>query len=294
MNNLFLYVATVLIWGTTWFAIKLQLGHVAPEVSILYRFVIASVLLMGWCRYKKQKLSVLTLKDHVYMALLALCMCSIHHIFIYSSTQYIPSGVVAVMFSTVSFFNVVYNFIFYRTVPRMNVIVGIFLGILGLVLFFAPDIMDTQLKSQTMKGILLAAVGAMLFSFASVVTKRNQSEGIPSSTAITMASIYGAVIIFLYIVARGIPFVWPQSPVYWWSVVYLTVFGSVVAFLCYLKLVRNVGPAMAGYTTILFPPVALFISSLFESYQWQSLHLLGLTLVLIGNACVIWHKTLRK
>ncbi len=245
---------------------------------------------MGWCRYKKQKLSALSAIDHVYMILLALSMCSVHHIFIYSSTQYVPSGVVAVVFSTVSFFNIIYNFIFYRNIPRMNIVFGIALGVFGLGLFFAPDISNTAMQSQVTKGILLAGVGSMLFAFGSMVTKRNQNKGIPSSTAITMASIYGAIIIFLYAWVRDIPFIWPESPTYWGSVLYLTVFGSVVAFLCYLNLVRNVGPAMAGYATIMFPPVALFISSLFEAYQWKLLHLLGLAFVLIGNVFIIWHK----
>ena len=217
-------------------------------------------------------------------------MCSIHHIFIYSAAEFVASGVIAVVFSTVSFFNIIYNMIFYREVPRLNVALGIMLGIGGLALFFAPDFMDINVQKKTLNGVLLAGMGSMVFAFGSMITKRNHERNISTSTAITMASAYGMGIMGIYILLRGIPFYVPQSPVYWTSVFYLTVFGSVIAFLCYLQLVRNVGANMAGYSTILFPPVALFISSLFEAYKWEWLHLAGMSLVLVGNFFVVWHR----
>ena len=48
MSNAFLYVLTVLIWGSTWFAIEFQLGVVAPEVSVVYRYGAASLSLFAW------------------------------------------------------------------------------------------------------------------------------------------------------------------------------------------------------------------------------------------------------
>lgn len=292
MNNTLLYVLTVLIWGTTWFSIKLQIPHAPAEISILYRFILASLILVGWCGVRKISLKFRPI-DHVYLFLLGVSMCSVHHIFIYSATVHVASGVVAVIFSTVSFFNIFYNYVFYGAVPRWNVLCGVFLGILGLAIFFAPDFMDINIQNKTMQGILFAGIGSMIFSLASVITKRNQREHINTLPAVTMASIYGACIILAYSLIKGIAFVFPESTVYWSAVLYLTILGSIVAFLCYLKLVRNVGAAMAGYAAILFPPVALFLSSLFEDYQWHCLHVLGLSLVLIGNVLVLWHKRLQ-
>lgn len=289
MSNTLLYILTVLIWGTTWFSIKLQIPHAPPEISIFYRFILASLILVGWCGVRKISLKF-RLVDHVYLLLLGISMCSIHHIFIYSASTYVASGVVAVIFSTVSFFNIFYNYLFYGAVPRWNVLCGVLMGILGLGIFFAPDFMDINIQNKTIQGIFFAGIGSMIFSFASVVTKRNQRENIQTLPAVTMASIYGACIMLAYMLIKKVPFVFPESAVYWSAVLYLTIFGSIVAFLCYLKLVRNVGAAMAGYAAILFPPVALFLSSLFENYQWHALHFLGLFLVLVGNVFVLWHK----
>ena len=56
MSNWLLYVVTVLVWGTTWIAIEFQIGDVAPEVSVFYRYLFAAVLLFAWCRIQGRQL----------------------------------------------------------------------------------------------------------------------------------------------------------------------------------------------------------------------------------------------
>ena len=53
MNNVVLYALTVMIWGTTWFGVRLQIEHAPFEISILYRAFLAAVLLLSFCKYKK-------------------------------------------------------------------------------------------------------------------------------------------------------------------------------------------------------------------------------------------------
>jgi drug/metabolite transporter (DMT)-like permease len=86
----------------------------------------------------------------------------------------------------------------------------------------------------------------------------------------------------------------PLSITYWASLLYLVILGSIVAFLCYLKLIKNVGPELAGYTTVLFPIVALSVSSVLEGYNWSTTHLLGLAFVVFGNILVIRKKPLSE
>ena len=68
MSNLTLYLASVLIWGSTWIAITFQYGVVAAEVSVAYRFWLAAALLMGWCLVRGLKLRF-TLREHAWLAL---------------------------------------------------------------------------------------------------------------------------------------------------------------------------------------------------------------------------------
>lgn len=73
MKNFIFYVATVLIWGSTWINIKLQLGSVAPVVSVMYRFGLASCILLVWCKVSGLNLRF-SLKEHGFMALLGMLL----------------------------------------------------------------------------------------------------------------------------------------------------------------------------------------------------------------------------
>ncbi|MEM7281160.1 MAG: EamA family transporter, partial [Pseudomonadota bacterium] len=76
MNNTLLYAITVLIWGSTWLAIEFQLGVVAPEVSVTYRYLLAAVMLFAWCLLRRKNLSF-DLKSHSYflgLGLLLFCL----------------------------------------------------------------------------------------------------------------------------------------------------------------------------------------------------------------------------
>ena len=75
MSNPVLYVITVLIWGSTWYAIKFQLGVVAAEVSLVYRFALAAAVLLLFCLVTRRSLKY-SLRQHVFIALLGLFLFS--------------------------------------------------------------------------------------------------------------------------------------------------------------------------------------------------------------------------
>jgi len=79
MSNWFLYVVTVLVWGSTWIAITFQLGTVAPEVSIFYRYLLAAGLLFSWCRYRGLKLQF-SLRAHGSFLMLGVLLFSLNYI----------------------------------------------------------------------------------------------------------------------------------------------------------------------------------------------------------------------
>jgi drug/metabolite transporter (DMT)-like permease len=293
MNNALLYVLTVLVWGTTWFAIKLQLGHAPEEISILYRSILAAVLLLAWCKINKFSLRF-KIWDHVFLCGLGLSMFSLHYLFVYNATNYIVSGVVAIVFSGVSFLSIVNNFIFFRTKPIFNVSFGALIGVCGLCVFFWEEITQTTLQNTTLKGLGLAAIGTLIFSLGGSISRRNHTKGLDIVPSLTMGMVYGALAMLIYTLAQSSHFVFPKSAVYWGSLFYLVILGSIVAFLCYLKLVKNIGQERAGYTTVLFPVVALVVSSILEGYTWSITHLVGLTLVIFGNVIVMRKKSLRE
>ena len=78
------------------------------------------------------------------------------------------------------------------------------------------------------------------------------------------------------------------------SLIYLSVFGSIIAFGAYLSLIGQIGADRAAYATVLFPIVALLISSVFEGFEWTALSLAGMALVLAGNVLIVGRKTLLR
>ncbi len=289
LKNVLLYLTTVIIWGTTWLAIKLQLGEVSPEVSIFYRFAIAAVLLIGYCtikgmdlRFKKQ--------EHLFLFLLGACMFSFHYIFIYKATSYIVSGLVSVVFSLVTFFNVINNYVFFRKKPEKRVVLGGVLGLLGIMGLFWKTIFHVSFNDQILMGVFLAAVGTTIFSLWNIISYRNKKRGMRLVPSTTIAMTYGAVIMLVYVLIQGLSFQLPHHVVYWGSLLYLAIPGSIVAFLCYLDLIAKIGPEKAGYATIFFPIVALALSFLVESYIWSWSDFIGIILILVGNYTIMCKK----
>jgi drug/metabolite transporter (DMT)-like permease len=280
---------TVLIWGTTWYAIKLQVGLAPDEVSIFYRTAFAAISLIIWCRIKGYKLSF-KLQDHFFLCLLGLSMFSLHYLFIYQSTGYVLSGVIAVVFSSVSFLSILNNYIFFQVKPTLNIIFGILIGIFGLGLFFWHEVTNVTLQDASLKGIGLAGVGTLIFSLGSSISKRNNQKGLDIIPTMTVGTIYGLGAMVIYMIVKSTALVFPENLVYWLSFLYLVIPGSIIAFMCYLTLVKNIGPELAGYTTVLCPVVALIISSYFEGYQWSMADFFGLFLVVLGNIFVLKKK----
>ena len=96
-NIFFLYGSTVIIWGTTWLAIKFQLGSVDPMVSVLYRFMAAALTLFLYCKLRGLRMRF-SLKDHIFMALQGLVLFSVNYWLIYLAEVHVTSGLVAVIF----------------------------------------------------------------------------------------------------------------------------------------------------------------------------------------------------
>ncbi len=292
MFNLFLYLLTVGIWGTTWLAIKFQLGEVSPEVSVFYRFTLAATLMLIYCGVKRLNLRF-SLREHLFLGLLGISMFSIHVILIYKASVYLVSGLVSVIFSLVNIFNIVNSYLFFRSRVDKKVVVGAFLGFMGIILFFWKDLINLSLENEILLGAGLALAGALVFSLGNMLSKQNQKNKMDLIPSTAVAMSYGAVIMFVYTLVVGHPYILPTGVAYWSSLAYLVVLGSIVGFLCYLYLISKIGPERAGYITVLFPVVALMISFIAENYQLDASGLVGFGCILAGNCLVMIKKKLR-
>lgn len=289
MNNISLYFLTVLIWGSTWIAVEFQLGNVAPEVSIFYRYVLSSAIIFSWCLIRKQKLAF-SLRTHAAFALLGLLLFSLNYICVYHGQTYIASALMAIVFSTVSWMNILNARLFFGVRSGFRVIFGALIGVVGLVIMFWPSISQLSLTDLTVLGALFGVAGSYLASLGNMVSQSFQKKKIPVMTTNAWAMFYGAIFTAGITLSRGQSFTMDWSFSYVSSLLYLSIFGSVIAFWSYLTLLGRIGAHKAGYTTIAFPVVAIIISILFEGLEVTKPLLIGVVLVLAGNLFVMQRK----
>lgn len=286
MENTFLYVITVLIWGSTWLAIKFQLGVVPPELSVAYRFFLASMLLFAYSKFRGLNLRF-SRREHLFIALQGLFLFSMNYVLVYFSEIYITSGLVSVLFSAVIIFNVLFGAFLLRNPVQPRVVLGALVGVLGLTFIFWPEVAGFDLQGVRLVGILLGLSSAVLASLGNIISARNQRNKLPVIQTNAYGMLYGSLATFIFSLARGTQFAFDPSLGYVSSLIYLALFGSVIAFGSYLTLLGRIGADRAAYVTVLFPVIALLLSAVFEGLEFQVLQFAGVGLVLLGNVIVV-------
>jgi len=286
VSNLGLYLAAVLIWGSTWLAITFQLGKVPPEVSVAYRFALASVLLFGWCSVRRLSLAF-SWRDHLWMALEGLLLFGLNYVCVYLAEGQISSGLVAVVFSLMVFLNIIGTRAFFGTPVKPATVVGAACGIGGVILIFMPEIGRAPDHGRPLLGLAYAIIATFSASLGNLVAARNHRRGLPVIQINTFGMMYGALFVALYAWVAGRSFVFNGSMGYLLSLGYLALFGSIFAFGAYLTLIGRIGADRAGYTAAAIPIVALMFSTAFEGLRWQFFTVVGITLCVAGNVLVL-------
>ena len=285
-STIFLFIATLLCWGPTWYIIKFQLGTVDPMVSVFYRFFLASVIILLFCIYKKINLRF-SIKEHFFIAVLGIFLFNINYVIFYLSTQYLISGFVALCFSSILFMNVINNIIFHRSSPNIVTLIGGTIGTLGLIIIFYDEIISFEFSSGTSYGIFLgitATYFASLGNLISAYTSKIKLEVIPVTG---LGMFYGSISLVIFLILMGNSFSFELSHQYIFSLIYLSIFGSVFGFSLYLTLIKKLGSNDAAYVAIIMPLVALVVSTFFEGLVWDLSLVLGAIMIVLGNIIIL-------
>jgi drug/metabolite transporter (DMT)-like permease len=293
MNNLGLYLASVLIWGSTWLAITFQLGRVAPEVSVAYRFGLASAMLFAWCGVRRLRLAY-GWREHRWMALQGATLFGLNYVLVYFAEGQISSGLVALVFSLIVFMNIAAARLFLGTTLKPATLVAAALGVTGVTLVVLPEISHGATRGSPLLGLAFAAVSTVSASLGNIVAARNQRHGLPVIQANAYGMLYGAVFVALYAWIAGREFGFEGSAAYVGSLLYLALFGSVLAFGAYLTLVGRIGADRAGYVGAMIPIVAVLLSTAFEGLRWHVATCAGVALCVAGNVLVLRSKKAAK
>lgn len=274
------------IWGTTWYAITLQLGTVAPLASIVWRFGLASALLFLGCLIFRMKLR-LTRAQHLAALGQGAFAFSISYSFTYASEAHVASAIVAVTFASLTFINLV----LFRLAAGQKAAAaswgGAVLGVVGVVVLSGGEVLNAGFDREAALGVGLALIATTASAFGNFFAWKGQTYGSTAIPSTAWAMAYGTGLLVIYGLATGVEFTIEPSFTYVGSLLYLSVIGSVIAFGLYFTIARTIGYAMASYVSALTPPIAMLVSVLFEGARFGWAALAGLLLVLAGQALMI-------
>ncbi len=281
-----LFSICVLIWGSTWIAITFQLGTVAPEMSVGYRFLLASAALFGYCRWRRLPLAF-GFRQHLDFAIFGVSMFCIGYILVYHAETYIVSGMVAVGYSASPMINMLAARVFFGTPMSRRVAVAALFGVAGIACVFWPEFGKLSTSRNAEWGALLTILSVLSSSAGSMAALRNQQRGYSTWSSLAWGMLYGGALALAIGLAAGRPLTFDPGAGYLLSLVYLALFGSVVTFACYITLIGRIGAARAGYIGVMVPIVALAISFFFEKFAWGWLTTVGVALSVLGNIVML-------
>ena len=289
MNNYFLFLITLFCWSPTWYLIKFQLGYVDPLVSVFYRFLIAAIIIFIYLVIKNKNLKF-SINHHFWFLFFGTCLYSINYVFFYLSNTYLISAFPAIVFSTVVIMNILGETFYFKKKPSLKTLIGATIGMIGIIIIFNDEIFNFSLTEGTHIGLFLALIGTFCASTGNMVYQRNLNNNFPVIQTIAYAMLYGSLVTLMATQVRGAELLFENSISYISSLLYLAIFGSIFAFVSYLKLLEKVGPGRAGYVGVVMPVLALIISTIFEKLEWQIDLIIGLPILIIGAILVIHQK----
>jgi drug/metabolite transporter (DMT)-like permease len=202
----------------------------------------------------------------------------------------LTSGLVALVFSTITFLNIFNSAIFLKAKIRIYVLVSSIIGFTGVALVFKDEIFNFTFSGENSIAFLMAMIGAVTASLGNITSAYTQKNKMPVIQSNAYGMLYGALSMLLLALLSGIRITFDFSAGYIISLIYLAVFGSVIAFTSFLTLLGKIGADKAGYIALVIPILALTLSTIFEGYRWSVPALAGVVLIILGNIMVLRRK----
>jgi drug/metabolite transporter (DMT)-like permease len=293
MQIFLLYAAVVLIWGSTWSAIPFQLGVVAVEVSVAYRFGLAAIILYLYAVLSRSRIR-LPARAYPFVFVQGVLLFCLNYFLVYYGTAYLTSGVVAVLFSSILVMNAIFERLFFGKRIAARFWIAALIGISGISLIFWSEIASVGLSDESIYGGLLVLLSTLIASMGNMAAVVNTNKALPVVAVNAHAMAFAATLALVIAAVLGRKFNFLMRSDYVLSLTYLSVFGSAVAFGCYLALLRRIGASRASYSTVLFPIVALLISTFMEGYRWTALAIIGMLLTLAGNWLILSQRKINQ
>lgn len=291
-RNILLFSICSFIWGTTWFVIKFQVDSTSPVVGVFYRYLLATIMMFAINIFFIKKTLRYPFANHKFFIFQGLFNFCLNYILTYMSEKYINSGLVALTFTALIYFNMLGMRVIYKREISRNVIYGALLGFVGIFFLFWKEIANFNADKASVFGIVIGIIATFCASIGNMFAYKNHKLGIPVMTFNAYGMMYGAIFSLVIGLFLKESFVFPATGSFIFSLTYLSLFGTVIAFWAYQTLVGTMGAEKAAYTSIISPVIAVLISTVFENVTFTPQMFVGMILCFGGNLLALKKKPL--
>jgi len=277
------FVAVYIIWGSTYLAVRFGLEGFPPFILVSSRYVVAGVLMMGYCIFKREPLPAWTALNR--QAISGILMLVGGTGMVAWAEQYITSGQVAVLIAAQPlWFLLLDKANWSKYFSDKFIISGLLIGFLGIILFINMGEKETKESSMKLVAMVGVQIGAMLWVIGSLITKKHKGNStviMNSSIQLIAASVFSAAIALF--AGEYKTFSFTAVPLNaWLGMAFLITFGSLVAYLAYIWLLGHVAPALISTYTYVNPVVAVILGWALADENLYGGQFIGLAVILVG------------
>lgn len=284
------FILITLVWSSTWIVIKDQLGVVPGPWSVAYRFTLAGIVMAVAAAVQRQSFR-LGAGGHGFAFALGLFQFVLNFNMVYAAERYVTSGLVALVFALLIVPNAILARIFFARPIEGRFAVGSAIAIGGIALLFLQEARGAAADSAAvLTGIGFTLIGVCCASTANVMQLAEPARRLPTLSLLAWTMLYGGALDAAAAWAMHGPPVVEYRPGYWIGLLYLATVGTAGAFLLYFRLIRDIGPARAAYSSVLIPILAMAISTAVEGYRWSLVAAAGAALAIAGLVIALGAK----
>ncbi|HXD30812.1 MAG TPA: EamA family transporter [Pyrinomonadaceae bacterium] len=282
MKSRLVWLLLCLIWGSTWLFIKLGLKDLPPLTFAGIRFIIASLILLGLLKIRKQSLPT-SRRDWMLLAGVGVMSFSLNYGLVFWGEQYISSGLAALLQATAPAFGLVFAH-FYLPAERITPakLVGVLIGVVGVGIIFSSQL--SIAGPTALKGSLALLLSAVFVAYSNVIVKAYCKHLEPTVLAAGQMMCGLVPLLLIGIPLEGNPFNFHWTMMTVVAMFYLAIVGSVVAFVLYYWLMKNMDVTKTLLIALVTPVVAVILGMIVlkERLEWRTL--LGGALIISGIA----------
>lgn len=279
------FATVYIVWGSTYFFIQKAVQHIPPMILGAFRFMAAGGILMGWCLLKGERVGKwIQIKPAIITGLLLLLVGNGAVIW---AEKWLPSSLVAVLISSSPFWFVILD------IPKLkenltnrSIITGLVFGFIGVTLMFGEKVVAAITSpgyGNEIIGLFILLIGTMSWAGGSLYSKYHSSGSSTANSAWQMLAASIAFIAGSFISREWTGFEWGSvTPVSWFSLIYLTLLGSVAAYSAYVWLLRVRPAAQVSTYAYVNPVIAVLLGVFFAGETMSLLQVSGLVVILVS------------